>query len=73
MLATATYEMRLRITKAGFRSRYRLRKSVVEPVIGQIKPALGFTRFLLRGLDKVRHEWGLVCMAINLRKLAAAS
>ena len=70
---TATYEMRLRITKAGFRSRYRLRKSVVEPVIGQIKAALGFTRFLLRGLDKVRHEWGLVCMAINLKKLAAAS
>ena len=70
---TATYEMRLRISKAGFRSRYRLRKSVVEPVIGQIKAALGFTRFLLRGLEKVRHEWGLVCMASNLRKLAAAS
>ena len=70
---TATYEMRLRIAKAGFRSRYRLRKHVVEPVIGQIKAALGFTRFLLRGLDQVRHEWGLVCMASNLRKLAAAS
>lgn len=70
---TATYEMRLRIAKAGFRSRYRLRKHVVEPVIGQIKAALGFTRFLLRGLVKVRHEWGLVCMAINLRKLAAAT
>ena len=70
---TATYEMRLRIAKAGFRSRYRLRKHIVEPVIGQIKAALGFTRFLLRGLDKVRLEWGLVCMASNLRKLAAAS
>lgn len=70
---TATYAMRLRIAKAGFRSRYRLRKHVVEPVIGQIKSALGFTRFLLRGLEKVRHEWALVCMASNLRKLAAAS
>jgi transposase len=70
---TATYEMRLRISKAGFRSRYRLRKYVVEPVIGQIKSALGFTRFLLRGLEKVRHEWGLLCTASNLRKLAAAS
>lgn len=70
---TATYEMRLRIAKAGFRSRYRLRKQVVEPVIGQIKSVLGFTRFLLRGLEKVRHEWGLVCLASNLRKLAAAS
>lgn len=70
---TATYEMRLRLSKAGFRSRYRLRKQVVEPVIGQIKAVLGFTRFLLRGIEKVRHEWGLVCMASNLRKLAAAS
>lgn len=52
---------------------YRLRKQVVEPVIGQIKSALGFTRFLLRGLENVRHEWALVCMASNLRKLAAAS
>lgn len=68
---TATYEMRLRIEKAGHRSRYRLRKYVVEPVIGQIKSAMGFDRFLLRGLEKVRHEWGLVCLASNLRKLAA--
>jgi transposase len=70
---TATHAMRVRIAKAGFRSRYRLRKQVVEPVFGQIKSALGFTRFLLRGLEKVQHEWGLVCLASNLRKLAAAS
>ena len=70
---TATYEMRIRIAKGGFRSRYRLRKQVVEPVIGQIKSALGFTHFLLRGLENVRHEWALVYMASNLRKLAAAS
>lgn len=70
---TATYQMRLRIAKAGHRSRYRLRKYVAEPVIGQIKSAMGFERFLLRGLEKVRHEWGLVCLASNLRKLAALS
>jgi transposase len=69
---TATYEMRLRISKAGVRSRYRLRKQIVEPVFGHIKAALGFTRFLLRGLEKVRAEWALVCMACNLRKLTAA-
>ena len=69
---TATYEMRLRISKAGVRSRYRLRKQIVEPVFGHIKAALGFTRFLLRGLEKVRAEWALVCIACNLRKLATA-
>ena len=69
---TRTQAMRLRIARAGFRSRYRLRKQIVEPVIGQIKAALGFTGFLLRGLAKVPLEWALVCTAHNLRKLATS-
>lgn len=68
---THAWEMRLRLTRAGRRSRYRLRKQVVEPVFGQIKAALGFVRFLLRGKLKVAHEWALVCSAHNLRKLLA--
>jgi hypothetical protein len=64
--------MATRIARAAYRSRYRLRKVVAEPVFGQIKSALGFTRFLLRGLWKVTGEWCLVSTAHNLRKLAAA-
>lgn len=60
------------IRKAGRRSRYRLRKQVVEPVFGQIKQARGFRQFLLRGLDKVRGEWAMVCTAHNLLKLHRA-
>ena len=67
-----TEAMRRRLRRGGWRSRYRLRKQTVEPVFGQIKEAMGFRRFLLRGLEKVRHEWSLVCTAHNLRKLAAA-
>ncbi len=70
---TANYDMRLRIAKAAYRSRYRLRKYVVEPVFGQIKSVLGFQRFSLRGIDKVRHEWGLMCLVSNLRTLLATS
>ena len=44
------------IKRGGYRSRYRLRKQVVEPVIGQIKQARGFRQFLLRGFDNVRSE-----------------
>jgi transposase len=55
------------------RSRYDLRKQTVEPVFGQIKEALGFRRFLLRGIEKVKAEWSLVCTAHNLRKLWAAA
>src|SRR5690606_28523666 len=49
---------------------YAQRKTDVESVFGNLKGNLSFTRFLLRGLQKVRTEFGLVAMAHNLRKLA---
>jgi hypothetical protein len=48
---------------------YALRKTIVEPVFGQIKQARGFRQFLLRGLAKVRGEWVLICMTHNILKL----
>ncbi len=65
--------MRQRLGRAGRRSRYRLRKQVVEPVFGQIKGARGFRQFLLRSLQKVKHEQALICTAHNLTKLARAA
>ena len=65
--------MRDKLKRSGWRSRYRLRKQVVEPVFGQIKQAMGFRQFLLRGLVKVKAEWRLVCLAHNLLKLIRAS
>jgi IS5 family transposase len=64
--------MRDKLKRAGWRSRYRLRKQVVEPVFGQIKQARGFRQFLLRGIEKVTAEWALICTAHNLTKLATA-
>lgn len=64
--------MRERLRRGGFQSRYRLRKKTVEPVIGQIKEARGFRRFLTRGLEAVAGEWSLIATAHNLLKLAAA-
>lgn len=65
--------MHEKLRRAGRRSRYRLRKQVVEPVFGQIKAAMRFGGFLLRGLRKIRSEWRLVAAAHNLRKLIAAA
>ena len=56
------------MTKTG-RSIYALRKTIVEPVFGQIKQAQGFRQFLLRGYQKVQSEWALVCTTHNLLKL----
>jgi transposase len=66
-------DMALKLKRAGRRSRYRLRKQIVEPVFGQIKYARGFRQFLLRGLHKVRGEWAMICTAHNLLKLARAT
>jgi transposase len=54
-------------TKTG-RSVYAARKTIVEPVFGQIKHARGFRQFLLRGIEKVRGEWSLVCLTHNILK-----
>jgi IS5 family transposase len=52
-------------TRAGA-AVYATRKVVVEPVFGQIKQGRGFRQFLLRGLEKVRGEWALLCLTYNL-------
>jgi Transposase DDE domain len=69
---TRVHAMTVRLKRAGYRSRYRLRKQVVEPVFGQIKQARGFRQFLLRGQSQVAREWSLVCSAHNVLKLAGA-
>jgi len=51
---------------------YSKRKSIVEPVFGQIKRARGFIQFSLRGLTKMRGEWAIVCLTHNLLKLFRA-
>jgi len=62
-----------RLRQGAHRSRYRLRKQVVEPVFGQVKQVRGFRQFLLRGERKVAGEWNLLCTAHNLLKLAAVT
>jgi transposase len=58
-------------TKVG-KAVYAARKCVVEPVFGQIKQARGFRQFLLRGKEKVKGEWALVCLTHNVLRLHAA-
>jgi transposase len=44
----------------------------VESVFGRLKQDWGFRRFLLRGIDKVKTEFGLLCIAQNMAKLAVS-
>ncbi len=43
----------------------------VEPVFGMIKQNRGFRRFLLKGIQKVTIEFGLVALAHNMMKLCS--
>ena len=62
--------MQKKISKAGKRSRYTLRKHVVEPIFGQIKWNRNFKQLPRRGILAAQAEWSLVCSAFNLLKLA---
>ena len=50
---------------------YRKRKWIAEPPNGWIKSVLGFRQFSMRGLDKAKAEFKLVCLALNLRRMGA--
>ena len=62
--------MAQRLQSEQAKAAYRRRKAIVEPPNGWIKAVLGFRQFSLRGLHKVGAEWKLVCMAVNLRRMA---
>jgi hypothetical protein len=70
--ATALERMRRKLQTIIGRKIYARRKAIVEPVFGQIKHRQGFRQFLLRGVNKVRGEWALVCMTHNILKLHRA-
>lgn len=59
------------ISPEGVRLRSQ-RPIEVEAVFGRLKHNWGFRRFLLRGKDKVKIEWGLLALAHNIAKVAAA-
>jgi transposase len=67
--ATRVDRMRRKLQTKRGAAVYSTRKTVVEPVFGQIKQARGFRQFLLRGLKKVQGEWAMICLTHNILKL----
>ena len=64
--------MKVKLASAKGKELYPRRKVIAEPVFGQIKGAMSFRRFSLRGLLKVPSEWGIVATCHNLLKLVRA-
>jgi len=65
----ATARMAVKLAGADGKARYAARKGSVEPAHGWIKNVLQFRRFSVRGLQAVRGEWDLICLATNLRRM----
>lgn len=67
--ATPLEKMPHRLKTEEGKEFYGKRKSTVEPVFGIIKEVMGFRHFMLRGVEAVKGEWTLVCIAYNLKRL----
>ena len=66
---TSTQRMKHRLHTQEGKQIYGQRKSTVEPVFGIIKHVMGFRQFMLRGFEKAKGEWNLICIAYNLKRL----
>ncbi|MBL9009215.1 MAG: transposase [Myxococcales bacterium] len=63
--------MRAKLQTERGEALYRRRKTIIEPVIGQIK-GRGLGRLSLRGLLSAQQEWSLIALSHNLLKLHKA-
>ena len=53
------------------KAEYKKRKQSIEPVLGVIKSAVGFTQFHFQGIEKVKAEWKLITLAYNCKRMVA--
>jgi transposase len=67
--ATAKQRMVRKLATKRGRGVYARRKTIVEPVFGQMATLQNAKQLLLRGLDGARGEWLLLAACHNLRKL----
>ena len=66
----ALAEMAATLQSAEGKATDRRRKWIAEPPNSWVKNVLGFRQLSLKGLHRVQAEWNLVCMALNLRRMA---
>jgi transposase len=63
------YAMRDKMRSNHGKESYKLRAMTVEPVFGDIKENKGVIGFLTRGIQTVKTEFNLICIASNMKKI----
>ena len=61
--------MREKLLSAEGAIKYFKRQYTIEPIFGHWKHNLGYKSFLLRGVEKVKAEFMLMCIGWNLKKM----
>ena len=61
--------MREKLVSEEGKLKYFMRQYIIEPIFGHLKFNVGYRNFLLRGLEKVRAEFKLMCIGWNLKKM----
>jgi len=67
--ATDIEKLKYRLQTKEGKEIYAQRKSMIEPTFGIMKHVMGFRQFMLRGFEKSKGEWNLICIAYNLKRL----
>jgi len=62
-------QMKEKLNSSDGQKIYQKRLHPIEAIFGQLKYNLKYTHFLLRGLEKVKAEFTLMCLTHNLRKM----
>lgn len=65
----AVVAMRKTLASEEGKARLKRRASIIEPRFATVKARQGFRRWTVRGLEKVKAQWGWVCLTANLQIL----
>jgi transposase len=65
----ALVRQRQKVKDEAMRTLLKKRSSTVEPVFGWVKEGMGFRRWTVRGLEKTKTQWLLLCTAMNFLRL----
>jgi len=65
----ALVRQREKVRDETMRALLKQRGATIEPVFGWTKEGMGFRRWTVRGLDKTKTQWLLLCTAMNFIRL----
>jgi len=51
------------------KEKLKRRKALIEPIFALVKEIDGFRRFTVKGIEKAKTQWSMICTTVNLKKM----